>query len=237
MRPTPHYNTLKYTNYSYGVDPVFLPAAALYDSTQRMTDYYEYDKSKSATSNFNTGGLPYGFRYFDAGGTLFDGFQAFFDINFSNQRAKTVFQYLLQGFYFDMQTRDVQITFVTINGHTSSFTLNTINFEFLESGSIGMKYSINSFSSEVYATSDDFVRLCMEVLFIFLSLVNLGTELSEIVVAKIETGHFRTYFKSFWNYVDLANLLLFFWSSWFWVLFVRALAVYEPRERWEVLER
>ena len=121
--------------------------------------------------------------------------------------------------------------------HTSSFTLNTINFEFLESGSIGMKYSINSFSSEVYATSDDFVRLCMEVLFIFLSLVNLGTELSEIVVAKIETGHFRTYFKSFWNYVDLANLLLFFWSSWFWVLFVRALAMYEPRERWEVLER
>ncbi|GMH94595.1 hypothetical protein TL16_g12950 [Triparma laevis f. inornata] len=218
---------------NYGVDPVFLPAAALYDRKLKAAEIYD---TKKDANEINSGGLPYGFHYFDAGSSLFDGFQAFFDINFSNARAKAVFQYLIQGFYFDMQTKDVQINFVTVNGHTSSFTLNTINFEFEESGTISMKHSINSFSSEVYATSDDFVRMCMELLFIVLSLVNLGTELSEIVVAKIETGHFRTYFKSFWNYVDLANLLLFFYSAWFWVQFVRALGVYAPRERWEVLE-
>jgi hypothetical protein len=82
------------------------------------------------------------------------------------------------------------LTFVTYNGHTSSFCLNTVAFEFEESGTIVMSHSIQAFSSEVYKTSDDFFRLCLELLFLLISFINLGSEISEVFVTKIETGKF-----------------------------------------------
>ena len=216
----------------FGVDPVFLPAAALYQHKLNAVDFYDLSTPNEV---LNDGGLPYGFHYFDSAGSNYDGYEAFFDINLSNSRAKELFEYLKQGFYFDTNTKEVQVTFVTLNGHTSTFTLNSIVFTFLESGVIKMGYSVNSFSAEVYTSSDDFVRLVLELAFIIFSLVNLGTELSEVFVARIETGKFSSYFKSVWNYIDLFNLTLFFWSAWLWIEFVRALSQYAPMERWEVL--
>ena len=194
----------------FGVDPVFLPAAALYQRNLVLSDFYDVS-SGTEKDVTNTGGLPYGFKFFDSAGSIYDGYEAFFDINLSNSRAKELFEYLKQGFYFDLSTKEVQVTFVTLNGHTSTFTLNSVVFTFLESGSIDLRYSINSFSAQVYASSDDFVRLVLELAFILFSLINLGTELSEIFVAKIETGRFSSYFASIWNYIDLINLALFFW--------------------------
>jgi len=132
-------------------------------------------------------------------------------------------------------TKDVMVSFITYNGHTSSFCFVTVTFSFSETGTIEMENSIQSFSSEMYSSSDDFVRLCLELLFLVLSLVNFGSEVSEIVISRLETGKFSNYFTSVWNYIDMLNLLLFFYSSYLWTCFVRAISFYRPQERWEVL--
>ena len=219
----------------FGVDAVFLPAAALYDPTVKIADHYS--PTTTDANIFNGGGLPYAFRHLETGSDRgLDGFHAFFDINFSNERAMKVWNSLLQGFYFDSVTKDVQLTFVTYNGHTSSFCSTAVTFSFEESGTIMMSHHVNAFSSAVYSSSDDFVRLCLEVAFMVMCVVSLGSEMSEIVVTKIETGKFSTYFASLWNYIDIANLLLFFYSAALWVGYVRALSFYSPQERWEVLK-
>ena len=98
-----------------------------------------------------------------------------------------------------------------------------------------MHYSISSFPSEVYTTSDDFFRLLFEIIFALFTVFNLGSELLEMITSKQSTGSFKTYFKSLWNYIDLFNLAVFVWSATYWVRFVRALAVFQPNERYEVL--
>ena len=47
---------------------------------------------------------------------------------------------------------------------------------------------------------------------------------------------FANYFKSVWNYIDLANLVLFIVSASYWAEFVRHLSIYSPQKRWGVLE-
>ena len=173
---------------AFGVDPVFLPAAGLYNRELFPSDFYDIDVAGGGTDQVNSGGLPIAFKYFGIGGSNFDGFQAFLDINFRNARAKEVFDYLLQGFYFDERTSSVKVSFVTLNGHTSSFCLNSVEFGFGDSGAISMEYSINAFPAEPYSSSDDFLRLCLELTFVVLTFVNIGTELSEIFVSKIQTG-------------------------------------------------
>ena len=76
----------------FGVDPVFLPAAEMYDVELKVADYYN-----SSDDKMNGAGLPHAFRYFEVNGNSFSGFNAYLDINVKNDRAKKILQYLQQG--------------------------------------------------------------------------------------------------------------------------------------------
>mmetsp|Transcript_39231 Transcript_39231/g.47511 ORF Transcript_39231/g.47511 Transcript_39231/m.47511 type:complete len:1596 (-) Transcript_39231:688-5475(-) len=219
----------------FGVDPVFKLLTPLYDADlaypETMTQYYDCNLETTATYTednpypyctelYNTQLRPYGFFQWDLQGYE-DGFPVFFDINLSELRAAQWFDYVKHGHYIDdSETRDLQVQMVTYNAELRTFANIKITFEFLTAGKIEISHSIQAIRVELYETTNDLIRMAMEIILACLSVAALIIELTELVDSHKKYGTVKAYFRSAWNYLDLLSIAIMIACCITWWTFV-----------------
>mmetsp|Transcript_38784 Transcript_38784/g.53872 ORF Transcript_38784/g.53872 Transcript_38784/m.53872 type:complete len:1579 (-) Transcript_38784:245-4981(-) len=223
--------------HSYGVDPVFKLGTTLYDPDldyeETITKYYnctdlENGGTYPANSTykvpycaelFNEKLVPYGFHYLSMK-SYSQGFPVFFDINLSADRAQAFYLYLEEGHYIEeAESRDVAVQMVTYNAELRTFANIKIRFDFTVAGKIEISHSIQAVRVELYETSEDYIRLAMEIVLAIGSIVALALELLELFESQQKYGTVQAYFRSAWNYVDvlsisiqIACVVIWWWS-------------------------
>eukprot|EP00238_Polyblepharides_amylifera_P010194 CAMPEP_0196599430 /NCGR_PEP_ID=MMETSP1081-20130531/94852_1 /TAXON_ID=36882 /ORGANISM="Pyramimonas amylifera, Strain CCMP720" /LENGTH=1166 /DNA_ID=CAMNT_0041925201 /DNA_START=11 /DNA_END=3511 /DNA_ORIENTATION=+ len=214
----------KDAGHSYGVDPVFKLGTTLYDPDldyeETITKYYnctdlENGGTYPANSKyvhpycaelFNEKLVPFGFHVLSLPGYK-EGFPAFFDINLSADRAQQFYQYLEEGHYIEKsETQNINVQLVTYNVELRTFANIKILFDFTVAGKIEISNSIEAVRVELYETTQDFIRLGMEVALAIGALVAFSLEMKELVESHQKYGTVQAYFRSAWNYVDLLSI-------------------------------
>eukprot|EP00898_Chlorokybus_atmophyticus_P004262 jgi/Chlat1/4837/Chrsp31S04872 len=198
----------------YGVDPVFLKASTLYNSSavDERTRFY-------SDSEVNNRGVPYGFFPSKVKGYE-DGFPVFIDINLSQQRAEDMFSYLQDGFFIDIWTKAVVVQFVTYNGDLDYFSSLRLKFAMVKGGFIQVLYSVQTVSVELYKTSIQRFRLCLELLYLMCVVFGVYSEAHELIQSKRKKGSYLAYLNNFWNYIDCCSIMLQITGIVLWVVMV-----------------
>ncbi|KAK3241931.1 hypothetical protein CYMTET_48339 [Cymbomonas tetramitiformis] len=246
----------------YGVDPVFLVSSALFRKDlapatccnisaytadcmpPQCGDFYKESEMSSATSghwrqgfspvqNEVRGGTPYGFFPY---GSRKD-FHIWFDINLSRRRATRLLQYLQDGLYLDANTKSLNAQIITYNAELRYFCNTQLDFSFASEngGVIGIVSKIQTVNFEMYDTPMSKFRGALEAIFVVCVFITAYIELRDLVMTKVDTGSFRDYFSSYWNYFDLVSISLnltvvFSWMS----TYLLYMATFTMKPRYDV---
>jgi len=211
----------------YGVDPVFLTTSTLYDEyiASRKALYYDVDDPTQADPLSHQ---PYGFRHVGSG------FPIVLDINLDQASARKRVTYLKEGFYIDELTKGLTLDLLIYNGPSGLFASIQYDCKFQDSGLIKMDFNVNVFQVELYKGAAGTARLVLEVFFFIYILLDICGEAIELFGAW-RAGSFFKYFKSVWNYLDIANLSLFVIMCIRWLMFTYGPAIdFDPRPRYNV---
>jgi hypothetical protein len=141
---------------------------------------------------------------------------------------------MVDGFFMDQQTSKTTVSFLVYNGHYRLFHLAEVYFQFEEGGSVSLTYDLQTFPVELYFTQTDVLRFALELIFVACVCANLVTEGMELFHLAKSTGSIFSYFKSVWNYIDLANLSLFLIQIYYWLAFKQKAEAFAPAERYNV---
>jgi len=223
------------TEDAYGVDPVFLRTSTLFsiDDFLMMGNYYNTSDPAEVNQAANS---PWGFRYNKFGNKEFEkeGFFAFMDINFNQQRATNFAKYLEDGFFIDEQTESVEVNFIIYNGIYGHFTVCELYFTWDFGGTINIESNFKNFNGSPYQTKADMGRFVMEMVFLSLILMQAAFEMKE-VISSIIAGEFADYLSDFWNWIDWLGIGMFVgvFSVWFFD-YVPLVMAFTPEIRYNV---
>jgi hypothetical protein len=224
----------------YGSDGVFVTGSSIYDNSVATSPrfkqqlYPEISKGDATREKaVNVGGVPYAFHSDDQGR-----YPVFFDINNNAKRAAKLLEYMKTGHYIDFQTNQVNVQFMTYNGNTGVFGLVNVTFTYQEDGKLDIEEKVRIIDVETYnATPQVTFRFCLEVLFTFFMLIELLTEVGELISAQVYRGSFLLYFQSFWNYIDLVSIVMqFVVMIMWWDLNISQLFAFAPPKRQEIYQ-
>ena len=183
----------------FGVDPVFLSTATMYDSSGsiRLSDFYPNTTLIPWTEPGSgappapvrligeDSGVPYGFipiqyyvppEYVDRE----KDFSIFFDVNLDNAQATNILNYIQQGFFFDRQTDAVILDGLYYNPDLLTFTYVKITITIDPSGFYRLERKVTPFSVDNYRTSTDLFRTLLEVVVSMMLLVNVFYEFRQM---------------------------------------------------------
>ena len=120
---------------------------------------------------------------------------------------------------------EVEVRFATYNGNSKLFSIVHMRMKFSLSGQT-MKYlNVDSINLELTGSNEDYIRHGLELIILLFTGLTMMTEMMEV----IEEGF--GYFEDSWNYVDLMNIWLYFWSATVWLyLLVASLYVEIPNK-------
>ncbi|KAK3237827.1 hypothetical protein CYMTET_52123 [Cymbomonas tetramitiformis] len=152
------------------------------------------------------GGTPYGF--FPYGSE--NHFYIWVDINLSANRSQQLLQYLQDGLYLDANTKALTVQIITYNAELHYFCNTQLDFSFAteNGGVIRIVSKIQTVNFEMYDTTMSQFRGALEVIYVVCVFVAAYIELKDLVMTKLETGSFKSYFGSYWNYFDLTSIAL-----------------------------
>ncbi|KAK3288017.1 hypothetical protein CYMTET_4498 [Cymbomonas tetramitiformis] len=168
------------------------------ESDKYVPDLESVDHSED--SDQSDGTVPFGFFPNDGK------FDIWFDVNMDQQRARDMITYMQDGLFYDELTNHIRVRMVMYNSRDNFFGNVDVSFRVLNAGLIRSTYSVNCIKVELYETSDDLVRLALEILFAGMVLFAVFNEMRELLEIFRSTGSVRSYFVSFWNYVDIISL-------------------------------
>eukprot|EP00897_Mesotaenium_endlicherianum_P006639 jgi/Mesen1/6002/ME000306S05267 len=208
------------TSQPFGTNPIFLPTSELFNPNAAKGVTF----NDSGKGDRNSIGLPFGF-YHQPSSAIKDGYAMVLDINLNNAEATSRLQYLVDGFFLDNGTRQMFVQLITYNGDARKFTNARIELTFQVGGNIAATYSISSLSVELYASSRDWLRFALEVLFVAGVLYNVKEEALEMMDAKRRTGKYSNHFTTLANYIDAVSMAIQLGGIFLWLY----LAVFQAR--------
>ncbi|CAI5484977.1 unnamed protein product, partial [Closterium sp. Yama58-4] len=232
----------------FGVNPHFLPSSSLYDpvavAAAASTLLQSTNASASAGSSasgaggehavLNPQGLPYGFEYPVEG---LEGYPLVFDINLDHRGAENRLQYLVDGLYIDNATRKLEVSFITHNGESSTFVLTRVTAVVDTGGGLVTSFSSLSVPIDMYSQSLTSVfLLLLQAVYVLALLWNGVEEAVELRGRVKREGSVLSYFRSGWNWIDLASLLLQWLALITWIVLWRAVATNDMDPRYDVYE-
>jgi len=229
----------------FGIDPVFLSTSTLYNDAIAglVRNYYPNETTKL----LNSKGLPYGFFVDQTSGLgsapdYKDDFPIYFDIDFSQQKALQMLQYIRDGFYLDKQTKVLSVRMLTYNPMFDMYTYIRIEWKFQDGGLIRMRYQIQSIDIYKYGTGTshqafdngndgmNHFRTVLEVFLWLFALYYFAVELQEMYTLGL-----KLYFESIWNWLDLANFWVQLGAQVIWLHnSLVLLPNYKHTARWDV---
>mmetsp|Transcript_10216 Transcript_10216/g.33452 ORF Transcript_10216/g.33452 Transcript_10216/m.33452 type:complete len:1592 (+) Transcript_10216:74-4849(+) len=236
---------------SFGVDPVFKLGTDLYNpdlnNDKDMARLYNCSHLEDptyiagggnqypfCTELFNENGVPWGFQHRPVDG--YDpGFPVFLDINLSERTSAEYLSFIKDGLFLNDLTATFTMQMITYNAELDHFANIMVIFEFTNGGIIEMSYQVMAVRVELYRDDVDYGRLVMEILLNLFSLVQLYSESMDLFQAKREYGTYRAYFRSGWNYIDLASIACSISANILWWIFVFDLAeTFDTEIRYDV---
>ena len=149
---TDNTNYDRYDNSPYGVDPTFIPRSSLYRATNAGFKTTMYSDSEISSST----GVPFGF-FKKQGGTGVDfedtgyRFPIIIDVNVNVSRARDSLTYLIDGRYFDQQTRDIYLRLLLFNPEQSKFVFVSLLTTASIGGGYTFGYEVFTIDAEPYA--------------------------------------------------------------------------------------
>ena len=109
-----------------------------------------------------------------------------------------------------MVAQEVEVRFATYNGNSKLFSIVHMRMTFSLSGQTQKFLNVDSINLELTGSNIDYIRHFLEFVILLFTGLTMLTEMTEVV----EQGF--DYFEDSWNYVDLMNIWLYFWSAWVW---------------------
>jgi hypothetical protein len=221
---------------TYGIDPVFSTASSIYNKYIVSENFY-------SASQLNAAGVPYGFRHTDNlvdstyGPSPFvtlSGFPVFFDTNLGANRAQSMLSMMQDGKYIDGQSDEIKIMILCVNGNAKLFALTEITLTFEKTGAIRINTDVNTFSAENSLDWTGQQRI-VEIVFMMFIVFQIFGELFELLDCYLKSGSVYGYFRSFWNYIDICNLImLVFTQIQTWRFYFEELDHFAPMPRYPV---
>eukprot|EP00854_Cymbomonas_tetramitiformis_P002693 gene2693-3467_t len=114
------------------------------------------------------------------------------------------------GLYLDANTKSLNAQIITYNAELRYFCNTQLDFSFASEngGVIGIVSKIQTVNFEMYDTPMSKFRGALEAIFVVCVFITAYIELRDLVMTKVDTGSFRDYFSSYWNYFDLVSISL-----------------------------
>jgi hypothetical protein len=233
----------------YGVDPVFVVSSSMFNK-QLYADRenccnYNFDPNHTPAEIFVRSSfaqqIPYGFRYRELGtsANLKDrgnGFFAFLDINFDNERIKAYIEYLTKGHFIDAHTSYLEVDMLLYNEQwgESYFTVVEISFQNNDGGAIELNVKAKNFDASPYETYADAGRFILELIFIALIVFQAGYEARQMIL-DYRSGNLYGYFADPSNIMNWGGIILSAASFWIWfVEYVPLVQDFQPELRYNV---
>ena len=227
-------------NDPFGVDPVYLRSASMYDEIEskdmkkvfnRTKHQGEKDKKTGEWSDYNKGGAPYGFKT-SKNKYLAEkfGHAVLYQNNLPQADATKLTTFLEDGFFLDGLTKDVTVTYLTFNAYDMSYHKFNAKFELVfPTGGIQVKYDHMSFTTEPYFKNE--ILAVVQALYWILVLLTALEEIKEMFHA-CKVG--ENYFADGWNYPELVCVGLQIVNFVIWWLLVGMRKAFTPREQYVV---
>ena len=193
------------SNAAFGCDPVFLPSSPLYSGSAKRAPYYD-EKELNPLSL-----TPFGFYHLNSQFGFDAGFHVAFDCALSQHDAELVLEVLTDGFFLDAQTSGLRLVVITYHGVHNMLAALRISWDFSVGGEIVSSWELQTFALDPYIGDIGAELMRMECVVAAMIVLSTLSELYDFVVtteilrAKFLMG---TYFKSFWNYCDVASVCL-----------------------------
>mmetsp|Transcript_26852 Transcript_26852/g.61928 ORF Transcript_26852/g.61928 Transcript_26852/m.61928 type:complete len:748 (-) Transcript_26852:9-2252(-) len=130
--------------------------------------------------------------------------------------ALAIFAQMKDGLWLNEQTRAISIESSWYNANLDVSTYCRWHVDFSPGGRVQPYLVIESCRLFPYSTTQDLVRAALEITFCILLVYFIGQEINEWYSAPVR----RTYFMSFWNLLEIANLLLFIVIMVTWAFYV-----------------
>jgi hypothetical protein len=170
--------------------------------------------------------LPLGFHYLDdSANSGYSGFPVFLDTNLDSSKASALAAMMKEGFFLDEYTTDVKVLSLVYNPQLSYFGVASVDFTHDIHGYIDVSSKINVFSATLYPDTLSKFRLFCEVVLAIVVFASCCQEVGELANEFRATGSMLGYFRSTWNYLDVANLVCLLLLIVHYVYFATVLAV------------
>jgi hypothetical protein len=179
---------------------------------------------------FDQNNLPYAFYYKPLKGQA-DGFPIFFDINLGQDEASRWETYLEEGLYLDQHTDSMTAQLIAYNAPLRTFAFFKLTFDFSLGGSIDITQELDTIRVELYNSSQDNVRLFMEIVLNVMVYGMLLYNFYLIAMFQVNKRNFMLYFADGWNFIDfVSNALLASCMILWWVYVKVSLATLQQGE-------
>ncbi|EGG19043.1 putative Ca2+ channel [Cavenderia fasciculata] len=129
-------------------------------------------------------------------------------------------QQLYDNDFFSENTRAVIISFVTLNlNYEARATVVYLLAEWTAAGSVDPYYTMRTYRIEMYNNAEDRFRAFLEITFLLFLTYYLYFFINEARI-DYQLGRFRYFITSFWNILEVINLVLFIVSVILYLIFL-----------------
>ncbi|PNW72097.1 hypothetical protein CHLRE_16g682550v5 [Chlamydomonas reinhardtii] len=132
----------------YGVDPVFLPSSALYDS--HLSDStVQYYNTTAGSGEVSATGAPYAFYHRPLQGYA-DGFPVVLPVELSSTRMADLLRYLQDANYLDRYSSSLGVRLLLFSADLRAFGAAALTFKWAPDGSIGLRFRFSGLPALTY---------------------------------------------------------------------------------------
>ncbi|KAG2430825.1 hypothetical protein HXX76_009800 [Chlamydomonas incerta] len=132
----------------YGVDPVFLPSSALYDS--RLSDSAaQYYNTTAGSGEVAATGAPYAFHHRPLQGFA-DGFPVVLPVELSSARLAELMTYLRDARYLDRYSSRLGVRLLLFSADLRAFGATALTFTWVPDGSIVLRFRFSGLPALTY---------------------------------------------------------------------------------------
>mmetsp|Transcript_35263 Transcript_35263/g.59431 ORF Transcript_35263/g.59431 Transcript_35263/m.59431 type:complete len:1530 (-) Transcript_35263:238-4827(-) len=203
---------------NYGENPYFRVSSELYDDelTAKEANYTDEEIAAGDLHAFQHVSLKeYGYM---------DGFTVVFDVGQTATRAQDVIKYLQEALFVDRATKTLEVYMPMYNGAADAFVLFRYKFWKEAGGGIKWNHETAVVDMNLYDSTEDYVRLLFELIFVILIFYSAYSEGLDVVKSYRQTGNvFHAFSKYFWqmsNTLDAVSIFLNFLGIFLWISFV-----------------
>ena len=163
----------------------------------------------------------------------------YFDNAFDFARAQRYFQYMVDGFYIDEKSTDqITVKFLLYNEDSKLASFVQAKFENEDSGSLRMTKSMTIFRPNPYDETNVWasVEVFLEAVFIVFIVIGIALEVREFIMLCQQKKRCMAYFETFWNYIDIATIVMQIVAISAWMDYLSALGedAFAPRLSYDV---